>query len=243
MGGGTDIAKCASDIVILDNSFSAIEKAVLYGRTIFKSIRKFITFQLTMNLSACGISLLGQFIGIDTPITIMQMLWVNIIMDTLGGLAYAGEAPLSYYMREAPKRRDEPILTSAMLRSICFMGVISLMLSMLFLTSPRVRGIYGAGGMTDELYTGFYCLFIFLGISNSFLARCERLWIFSDIGKNRPFVLIMLLISAIQITMIYFGGELFRCTPLTAGELIFAITLAFAVIPIEFMRRLLSRLG
>ena len=243
MGSGTDIAKSASDIVILDNSFSAIEKTVLYGRTIFKSIRKFITFQLTMNLSACGISLLGQFIGIETPITIIQMLWVNIIMDTLGGLAYAGEAPLSYYMKEAPKRRDEPILTKKMLFGILFMGVISLAISLVFLTSPRVRVMYGSYDMSAELYTGFYCLFIFLGISNSFLARCERLWIFSDIGKNRPFVLIMLLISVIQIFMIYFGGELFRCTPLTQRELIFAITLAFSVIPIEFTRRLLARLG
>ena len=243
MGSGTDIAKTASDIVILDNSFSAIQKTVLYGRTIFKSIRKFITFQLTMNLSACGISLLGQFIGIDTPITIIQMLWVNIIMDTLGGLAYAGEAPLAYYMKEPPKRRDEPILTPRMLRGILFMGAMSLAISLLFLTSPRVRMMYGSYDMSRELYTGFYCLFIFLGISNSFLARCERLWIFSDIGKNRPFVLIMLLISVIQIFMIYFGGELFRCSPLTSRELVFAITLALSVIPIEFTRRLLARLG
>ena len=243
MGSGTDIAKTASDIVILDNSFSAIEKTILYGRTIFKSIRKFITFQLTMNLSACGISLIGQFIGIDTPITIIQMLWVNIIMDTLGGLAYAGEAPLSYYMKEKPKRRDEPILTAGMLRSISFMGAMSLLISVLFLTSPRVRLMYGSYEITSELYTGFYCLFIFLGIANSFLARSERLWIFSDIGKNRPFVFIMLLISVIQIFMIYFGGELFRCTPLGAGELLFAIALSLITLPIEFIRRLIARLG
>ena len=104
MGSGTDIAKGAADIVILDNSFSAISKTILFGRTIFKSIRKFITFQLIMNLAACGISLFGQFIGVDTPITIIQMLWVNLIMDTLGGLAFAGEAPLHYYMKEKPKR-------------------------------------------------------------------------------------------------------------------------------------------
>ena len=243
MGSGSDIAKTASDIVILDNSFSAIEKTVLYGRTIFKSIRKFITFQLTMNLSACGISLIGQFIGIDTPITIIQMLWVNIIMDTLGGLAYAGEAPLLYYMKEKPKRREEPILTMGMLRSIFFLGAVSLIISIVFLTSPRVRLIFGSYDLSRELYTGFYCLFIFLGISNSFLARCERLWIFSDIGKNRPFVLIMLLISVIQIFMIYFGGELFRCTPLPVRELVFCISLALSVIPIEFIRRLLARLG
>ena len=146
-------------------------------------------------------------------------------------------------MREVPKKRDEPILTSGMLRGICFMGGVTLLLSVLFLTSPRVRLTFGSYELSGELYTGFYCLFIFLGIANSFLARCERLWVFSDIGKNRPFVLIMLLISIIQIFMIYFGGELFRCTPLTVRELTFCILLAFSVIPIEFLRRLLARLG
>jgi P-type E1-E2 ATPase len=102
MGSGTDIAKSASDIVILDNSFFAITRTILYGRTIFKSIRKFITFQLTMNLAACGVSLIGQFVGIETPITIIQMLWINIIMDTLGGLAFAGEHRMNYYMAEKP---------------------------------------------------------------------------------------------------------------------------------------------
>ena len=117
------------------------------------------------------------------------------------------------------------------------------MVSIVFLTAPKVRLIFGSYDLSRELYTGFYCLFIFLGISNSFLARCERLWVFSDIGKNRPFVLIMLLISVIQICMIYFGGELFRCTPLPVSELVFCISLALSVIPIEFTRRLLARLG
>ena len=93
MGTGSEIARDAGDIVILDNNLLSISKAVLYGRTIFKSIRKFITFQLTMNLCAVGVSLFGQIIGIESPITVIQMLWVNMIMDTLGGLAFAGEYP------------------------------------------------------------------------------------------------------------------------------------------------------
>ena len=242
MGSGTDIAKSASDIVILDNSFTAISKTVLYGRTIFKSIRKFITFQLIMNLAACGVSLIGQFIGIDTPITIIQMLWVNIIMDTLGGLAFAGEPALDYYMHEPPKRRDEPILSRELLHQIFIIGAYTLILCIVFLTAPTVRSIYRVSESPDRFYTAFYALFIFAGIFNCFLARCERLWVLSNIGKNKPFIFIMLLISMIQICMIYFGGEVFRCVPLYLPELTFVILLAATVVPFDMLRRLLYKL-
>lgn len=242
MGSGTDIAKSASDIVILDNSFNAISKTILYGRTIFKSIRKFITFQLTMNLAACGVSLIGQFVGVKTPITIIQMLWVNIIMDTLGGLAFAGEAPLNYYMKEKPKRRDEPILSKEMLHQIFLTGAYTLALSILFLVSPNIRILYGSPLPNEKFYTAFYVLFIFLGIFNCFLARSSRLWLLSDISKNKSFMLIMTLISVIQICMVYFGGQLFRCVPLIYGELSFVILLAVTVIPFEMIRRLFYKL-
>ena len=242
MGSGTDIAKSASDIVILDNSFLAISRTILYGRTIFKSIRKFITFQLTMNLAACGVSLIGQFIGVDTPITIIQMLWVNIIMDTLGGLAFSGEAPLDYYMQEKPKSRDEQILSPDMLNQIGITGAYTLLLSVVFLSSPVIRMMYGSGLPTDRFYTAFYALFIFSGIFNCFSARCSRLWLFSNISKNKPFIFIMLLISVIQICMIYFGGALFRCVPLAPYELSFVILLASTVLPFEMFRRLIYKL-
>ena len=242
MGSGTDIAKSASDIVILDNSFLAISRTILYGRTIFKSIRKFITFQLTMNLAACGVSLIGRFIGVDTPITIIQMLWVNIIMDTLGGLAFAGEAPLDYYMQEKPKSRGEEILSREMLNQIFITGAYTLVLCIIFLASPVIRNMYGGTIPTDSFYTAFYALFIFSGIFNCFCARCSRLWLLSNIGKNKPFVFIMLLISVIQICMIYFGGPLFRCVPLKSHELSFVILLALSVIPAEMFRRLMYKL-
>ena len=240
MGSGTDIAKAAGDVVILDNSFSAISKSILYGRTIFKSIRKFITFQLIMNFAACGISLIGQFLGIENPITIIQMLWVNIIMDTLGGLAFAGEAPMRYYMKEEPKRRDEKILTGAMLGQIILSGAYVLLLCTLFLILPTFIGRYR--GEAEHL-TAFYALFIFSGIFSCFSARSERLWLFSGIGKNRAFSLIMLLITAVQIAMIYFGGDMFRSVPLTLRELSLAFSLAATVIPFDILRRIVSRLS
>ena len=242
MGGGTDIAKSASDIVILDNSFLAISKTILYGRTIFKSIRKFITFQLTMNIAACGVSILGRFIGVDTPITIMQMLWVNIIMDTLGGLAFAGEAPMPYYMQESPIIRDEPILSVEMIHQIAITGAYTLVLCLSFLASPVIRLMYGGALPSERLYTAFYALFIFAGIFNCLSARCSRLWLMSNIGKNKPFVIIMLLIIAIQLLMIYFGGTLFRCVPLKFPEVSFVFLLAMTVVPFEMFRRLIYKL-
>ncbi|MBO5906871.1 MAG: calcium-translocating P-type ATPase, PMCA-type [Clostridia bacterium] len=242
MGAGTDIAKSSADIVILDNSFSALDKTILYGRTIFKSIRKFITFQLIMNLVACGISLVGQFIGIDTPITIIQMLWVNIIMDTLGGLAFAGEPALKYYMNEPPIKRDEPILNADMLKRIFITGAFTLGICILFLTSYVFKDAYGYGASTTEFYTAFYALFIFSGIFNCFAARSERVWMLSNIGKNIPFLVIILAISVIQIIMIYCGGEVFRCTPLSPKQLGLAVGMAFSVIPFDVFRRLIYKL-
>ena len=195
-----------------------------------------------MNICACGVSFIGQFIGIDTPITIVQMLWVNIIMDTLGGLAFAGEAPLKYYMREKPKSREEQILTKEMLSHVLLTGLYTLILSVIFLTSPVIRSFYGGTNPTLKFYTAFYALFIFCGIFNCVGARCERLWLFSNIGKNKLFIPIMLLIGVIQCCMIYFGGSVFRCTPLVFGELSFAILLASTVIPFELLRRLFYKL-
>jgi magnesium-transporting ATPase (P-type) len=195
-----------------------------------------------MNIAACGVSLLGQFIGIETPITIIQMLWVNIIMDTLGGLAFAGEPPLDYYMQEKPKTREEKILSGEMLHQIFVTGAYTLLLSLFFLSSPTIRLLYGCITPSDKLYTAFYALFIFSGIFNCLLARSSRLWLFSNISKNKPFVLILLLISVIQIFMIYFGGPLFRCVPLLPKELSFVILLSMTVVPFEMIRRLVYKL-
>lgn len=241
MGSGTDIAKNAGDIVLLDDGFFSINRTILYGRTIFKSIRKFIIFQLVMNLAACGISLVGQIIGIDTPITIIQMLWVNIIMDTLGGLAFSGEPPLEYYMKEAPKRRNEPILSSDMIKHILLNGAYTLTLSILFLRLDFFRQMFRNSENDVVFMTAFYALFIFAGIFNSFTARSERMWIFSSISKNKPFIFIMALISVIQVIMIYYGGAVFRSSPLLPKELFTVIFLAATVIPFDMLRRIFTK--
>ena len=243
MGSGTDIAKSASDVIIVNDSFSAIGKSVLYGRTIFKSIRKFIAFQLTMNLVACGVSLVGQFVGIETPITIIQMLWINIIMDTLGGLAFAGESPQRYYMHEKPKRRNEAILSAEMIRQILAMGIYTLALCISFLTFEAFKYEYFYYDNQIIFLTAFYALFIFAGIFNCFVARSERLWIFSNISKNKTFVTIMCVISAVQLLMIYRGGDIFRCAPMEPILVVYVIAMASSVILFDFIRRLIKKLS
>ncbi len=237
MGTGTEVAKEAGDIVILNNNISAICKAILYGRTVFKNIRKFIVFQLTMNLCAVGVSLAGPFMGIDTPVTVIQMLWINMIMDTLGGLAFSGEAPLEEYMQEPPKRRDEPILSPYMKNQIIVTGGFTMVLCILFLNSEFLRRLFHYEETPLHLLTAFFALFIFCGVFNSCNARTHRLKLFSGLRKNPLFGGIMLMIVCIQILMIYFGGDLFRTVGLTLPQLLLVIGTAFLVVPVDTARK------
>ncbi|MGI6201638.1 MAG: calcium-translocating P-type ATPase, PMCA-type [Christensenellales bacterium] len=243
MGSGTEVAKEAGDIVILDNNFASIDKAILYGRTIFKSIRKFVVYQLTMNLCAVGISLIGPFIGIDTPVTVIQMLWINIIMDTLSGLAFAGEPALPEYMLEAPKRRDEPVLNRNMLLQILSMGLFNILLSVVFLKGEYFHAHFAFDDDPIHLMTGFFALFIFAGIFTSLNTRTHRLNLLANLRKNPSFICIISVVACIQILMIYFGGPLFRTEGLPVRDLMMVIGMAFLVIPVDMVRRLLLRIG
>ncbi len=240
MGSGTEVAKEASDIVILDDNFKSIAKAVLYGRTIFKNIRKFIIFQLTINFCAVGLSIIGPFIGINAPITVIQMLWINMIMDTFAALAFAGEAPLKEFMKEQPKRRDELIINKYMKYQIIVTGIYSLVLCILFLKAPFLRNYFGNGN-TLNLMTAFFALFIFIGIFNSFNARTHRINLLSNVIKNKTFIIIMLFISIVQIIIIYYGGSIFRATGLSINELIIIICISFSVIPFDLLRKVYLR--
>lgn len=243
MGSGTEVAKQAGDIVILNNRFSSVVKAILYGRTIFKSIRKFIIFQLTMNLCAVGISVLGPLLGIDTPVTVIQMLWINIIMDTLAGLAFAGEPALAEYMNEPPKRRNEPILNRYMLSQILYTGGLTVLLGVLFLKLDTVKQWIHCNDDSLYLMTAFFVLFIFCGIFNSFNARTIRLNPVSHLGKNPSFVAIMLVVVTVQIALVYYGGTLFRTTPLSLSDLLKTIGISSLVMPLDWIRKIILRTG
>ena len=145
-------------------------------------------------------------------------------------------------MKEKPIRRKEPILNKDCICRIAFLGAFSLGICTLFLTSPLFKSVFGYNTTSDRFFTAFYALFIFMGIFNCFATRCERVYILSNIGKNKPFIIIMLLIAVIQIFMIYFGGEVFRCTPLCVKDLLFAVSIAFTVIPFDISRRIIAKI-
>lgn len=241
MGYGSDVAKEAGDVVILDGNLASIVKAVLYGRNIFKSIRKFLVFQLTVNFSSALVCMIAPLLGFETPITVSQMLWVNMIMDTLGGLAFAGEAPQKRIMRECPKRRDEPIINGYMAHQILISGGFSALVSMLCLKAPFFVSHFRESGGDIVLLSAFFALFIFLGVMQCINSRTDRLNIFNGITQNPAFVTIMILILVIQISFIYFGGALLRTVPLLPGELLFAFLLAFSAVPFELIRKIIWR--
>ncbi len=241
LGSGTEVAKEAGDIVILDDNVKSIGRAILYGRTIFDSIRKFIVFQLTMNLCAVGVSVLGPFIGVESPVTVIQMLWVNLIMDTLGGLAFAGEAPRRDYMRELPKRRDEKILGKKEISRVLITGGFAVAASLCYLKLPFFRDTFGYGGDYGRFITVFFAMFVFCGIFMAFNCRTTRINLASHIGKNPAFLFIMAATAAVQLLIVYFGGRIFRTTPLSARDMCFALAAAFTVVPFDLLRKCLIR--
>lgn len=239
MGSGTEVSKEASDIVIMDDNFLSISKAILFGRTIFKSIRKFVIVQLTINMCAISLSIICPFIGIDTPVTVIQMLWVNMVMDTLAGLAFAFEPPLIEYMKERPKRKTESIINKYMISEIVFTGLYSALLCIYFLKSPFVEKVFRCD--YNYLMTAFFGLFIFIDIFNSFNARTSRLNILANLSKNMVFIVIMIFIVLVQILLIYKGGHVFRTTGLNLKEFLIMVSFAFTVIPIDWIRKLLLK--
>ncbi|MBE6554129.1 MAG: calcium-translocating P-type ATPase, PMCA-type, partial [Ruminococcaceae bacterium] len=242
MGNGTQVARDAGDIIILDNNLASIVRAVLYGRTIFKSIRKFITLQLTMNFCAVGVTMICPFLGIDSPVTVVQMLWINMIMDTLGGLAFAGEPAEARYMREPPKKRGEPILNRYMVNQILLLGGFTVALCLFFLKSPTVTVLFRPAANRIYLLTAFFALFIFTSVFNCFNARTDRLNLLSGLKKNPVFITIMVAILIIQIVFVYLGGSVLRTAPLLPRELILTMLLSLSVFPAELLRKCIWRL-
>ena len=241
MGSGTEVAKEASDIVILDDNILSISKAILYGRTIFKSIRKFIIYQLTCNFCALFLSIIGPFIGVNTPITIIQMLWINMIMDTFAGLAFSFEPALKESMHEPPKAKNEPLMNKYMYSQIIFTGFYSAMLCVFFLKSPLIKMLIRQEATNKYLMTAYFALFIFIGIWNSFNARTYRLNIFANLRKNIVFILTVLFIITVQLILIYKGGTVFRTFGLTPFELTLVIVLSTTVLPVDFLRKIILK--
>lgn len=238
MGSGTEVAKEASDIVILDDNILSISKAILYGRTIFKNIRKFIIFQLTVNLAAVSLALIGPFIGVPSPIGVIQMLWINMVMDTLAGLAFSYETPRIEYMKELPKKKEESIINKYMLNEILISGIYSLVICLLFLKLPIINSFFIDN---NHKMTAFFTLFIFLAVFNAFNARTERINIFAHLKENKIFLLIILFIIIVQISIIYLGFNIFNTTRITIKEFIIVLLISVSIIPFDFIRKIIIK--
>ena len=238
MGSGTEVAKEASDIVILDNNFMSIAQSVLYGRTIFKSIRKFIICQLTINLCSLTVSIIGPFIGIPVPITVVQMLWINMIMDTLSGLAFSYEPALNDYMKEPPKKKSDHIINRYMISQILVTGIYSSIICIFFMKSSIINNIY----TPISKLTAFFGLLIFISIFNALSARTNRLNIIANINKNKVFIAIIGFITIVQIFIIYKGGDLFRTHGLNMKEFIIMFILSISVLPVDFIRKIIIKM-
>ncbi len=239
MGSGSEVAKEAGDIVILDNNFLSITNAVRYGRTIFKSIRKFIVFQLTVNIAAVLTAFIGPLLGFDFPLTIIQILWINIIMDTLAALALGGEPALHAFMREKPIRRDANILTKNMISSIFTGGIYITAFAIFFLMFEPFRAWFIRDGLPNQavFMTAFFNLFIFLILFNAFNARSETCNLFDNITKNRGFLPIIAIIFFVQILFTYIGNDILRTEDLLFKEWLIILAMSISIIPVDLIRK------
>ena len=238
MGSGTEITKEVSDIIILDDNFKSIENAVLYGRTIYKNIQKFLKVQLNINISAVLISVIAPFIGIPQPLTIIQILWINMVMDTLVALALGGEPSLPYYMKESPKNRNENIISKSMGISILWTGIWTTILGISFLKFDLFPNVF----INDtQKMTAFFSIFVLSGILNALNTRNEGFNIFKKINQNKNFMVIMGLIFAIQFLITTFGGEVFGVYPMTPKEWVIVLVLSALIIPVDMVRKLLFK--
>ncbi len=240
MGSGSEVTKEAGDIVILDDNFNSISNGIRYGRTIFQSIRKFITFQLTVNVAAVSITILGPLINVEFPLTIIQLLWINLIMDTLGAIALGGEPALHRYMEDEPVKRDDNILNKQMISSILVNGLFITAFSVLFLKVPYFKELFSRGSTDDYavFMTAFFNIFIFQVLFNMLNVRTTGLNFLAHISENRRFIQIIFLIIILQVIFTYIGGPILRTVPLNWDEWVLVIIFSVLIIPVDFIRKI-----
>ena len=243
MGTGTSVAKEASDITLLDDSFNSIGTAVMWGRSLYKNIQRFIVFQLTINFVALLIVLLGSLIGTELPLTVTQMLWVNLIMDTFAALALASIPPSESVMQEKPRSSSDFIISKAMRSYILGVGgaFLIILMGMLYWFN------HAEGGMTPERLTIFFTFFVMLQFWNLFNARVFGTTdsAFKGISKSYGMELIVLAILVGQFLIVQFGGAVFRTVPLDLVTWVIIIASTSLVLwvgeAIRFIRRLTQK--
>lgn len=241
MGSGTEVAKEAGDITILDDNFSSIEKAILYGRTMFKSIRKFLIFQLTVNVAAVLTCFIGPLLGENVVLTVIQLLLINLAMDTLAAIAFGSEPTLREYMREKPIPRTASIISKSMFIEIIVSALYITFICLSILFFPPVRDLFGAVDIT-YLKSALFATFMMAITCNGFNARTSHINPFENLGRNKTFLLVMLSIFLAQFVFVTFGGEVLSVEPLQPRAWGICFLLAFLVIPIDMIRKIVVRI-
>lgn len=234
MGSGTDVAKEAGSIVILDDNFKSIESAILYGRTIYNNILKFIKFQLTINVAAVAVCAIAPFLGIEEPLKITHILWINLVMDGLGALALGAEPALKKYMLEKPKSRNQNLVSKNMMSQVLFSGAWVTALSFTFLKLPVFVNMFGTEA---QHMTAYFSLFVLCAVFNGFNVRSEGVNIFEYISENKGFTKVMSIIVIVQVLLTFVGGKLFSCTPFGLQQLLVILGLGVTIIPVDLFRK------
>ena len=246
MGSGTEAAKEAGKIVVLDDNFRSIKDAILYGRTIYHNILKFCKFQLVINVAAVVVSAIAPFFGVDEPLKVTHLLFVNLVMDGLGAIMLGNEPAKEKYMEEAPRRRDESIVSKKMMAQILTMGAWLVVISFAFLKLPFFDQFFNT---EEQKLTAYFVLFILSALFNGFNVRDERFAIFSGLNENTGFLKVFFVIIAVQACIVNAGlvnldifkwiGEMFSCVPFGITGWVVVIILGFTMIPVDIVRKLI----
>lgn len=248
MGSGTEAAKEAGEVVIIDDNFRSIKDAILYGRTIYNNILKFCKFQLVINVAAVIVSAISPFFGIVEPLKVTHLLFVNLVMDSLGAIMLGNEPALEKYMKEKPRRRDESIVSKSMALQIGIMAIWMTIISFCFLKLPIFAEILGS---QEKLYTAYFVLFVVAALFNGFNVRDNGYGIFKGLKDNPGFMKVWIIIVLVQALIVNAAlipleafkwiGSMFSCTPFGATGWLIVFALAFTMIPVDLLRKAITK--
>lgn len=242
MGSGTCAAKEASKLVILDDNFLSIKDAIWYGRTIYNNILKFCKFQLTINVGAVFVSAILPFLGIEEPLTVTHLLFVNLVMDSCAAILLGAEPALQSYMKAKPRRRDESIVSKNMFIQFVIMGMYLLVVSIVWFKSGLFEQFFADEA---QFKTGFFAMFMFSAILNGFNVRNEGFNIFKDLKENKSFLPVMgamlgatIVISMSSLVLPAIGSMLSTEAFGLAGWLV-VLAVSVLIIPVDMLRKLI----
>ena len=248
MGSGTEAAKEAGDLIILDDNFNSIKDAVWFGRTIFHNILKFVKFQLTINVAAVGVTLLAPLFGCEPPLTVVHLLFVNLVMDGLGSMMLGSEPALPNYMTEKPRNREDSIIDKSMIGSVIIPALWIIALGFVFLNVPFFTDHFSS---VTQMNTAFFAFFIWSALWNGFNVRSDKFAIFSRLSENPGFLKVLTIIAVVQAVIINIGSfdnsvcqtisKMFSCVPFGLAEWGIVALLSFTIIPVASVAKLVIK--